>query len=109
MYKKIIIICIVFLPMFYSLVIGYPIISTNDFYRRSKSNTSLQFSKRCYKIGDLSEYIRCVVKSEKLQGLRFFSTVSTELSKMNPGFHVAFFTFLTLQIVTSILVIFFFL
>ncbi len=105
MFKKIVIIILVLSPLLFSIIVGYPIVTRSEYQNRFKNNSALQYSRRCYAIGDLPGYITCLKKSERLNGVNLIKIIYVELSKMNFGFELIFFSFLFLQIVLSIMII----
>jgi hypothetical protein len=98
MFKKILLLLIVFIPLLFTIVFGYPVISKKEYSARVKSNPLLNYSKRCYEVNDFTKFIKCSKNSNKIRGIQLIQTINYEVLNMNNIFRGLFLLIFILQI-----------
>lgn len=98
MFKKILLLLLIITPLLFVFFVGYPILTPKQMQQRSKQNIELQPSRRCYAIYDLNSYIRCLINDPRLNGIKLFKIVYTEISMMYPGLQLLVSVVFLLQI-----------
>lgn len=88
-WKKIIIFLIIVSPLLYILFVGYPI---------KKSAPLPGQSARCFKVGELKEFIECYREGGRINGALLLKDVSNKVSSFMPGGGILIFFFLCFQI-----------
>jgi len=84
-WKKILFLLVITSPLLYVLFIGYPI---------KKSSPLPSQSARCFKVGELKEFVECYREGGRLSGIIFMKDVSNKVSSFMPGGGVFFFLLL---------------
>lgn len=88
-WKKIIVSLIIIGPLLYIFFIGYPI---------KKSAPLPGQSARCFKVGELKEFVECYREGKRLNGFLFMKDLSGRVSSFLPYGGMLFFFFLFTQI-----------
>lgn len=88
-WKKIIVFLIIISPFLYILFIGYPIKKTVPLPGQSS---------RCFKVGELKEFVDCYREGRQLGGIFFMKDISNRVSSFMPGGGLLFFLFLFIHV-----------
>lgn len=88
-WKKIIIFLIIISPLLYILFIGYPIKKTAPIPGQSA---------RCFKVGELKEFVKCYREGKRLNGISFMKDVSSRVTSFLPAGGLLFFFFLCVHV-----------
>jgi hypothetical protein len=104
MFKKILLVFIVLSPLWYSLLIGFPVVSEKDYHIRVKSSPYI-VSRRCFGVGDFNQFITCFPQSAKLNGVDFITTVTSKTNQISPLFTIGLCICFMLFILLSIIII----
>jgi len=88
-WKRTIIFCIIISPLLYIFFIGYPI---------RKIAPSPGRSARCFKVGELREFVECYREGVRFNGLVMMKDVQNKASSFNPFGGELFFIALCIQI-----------
>src|SRR5436190_19042371 len=105
MFKKIILLLIVLSPLWYSLLIGYPVVSAKNYQMRIKT-TPYTISRRCFGVGDFNQFVYCSSHAERSLGRNFITTIIDKSNQIFPLFTLVLSTSLFMFILLSILIIF---
>lgn len=84
MFKKLIIVVIVLSPVWFSLLVGYPVVSDEVYGKKVAERPGISISRRCSAVGDFREYRMCFPVSEKLQGISLISEVRRTMGDISP-------------------------
>jgi len=84
--NKIILIILIVSPLLFVFFTGYPI----QTYRETQKNGVI-LSKRCFKVGELKQFIRCFQSGKRISGIHLVTDLQTKLSSLFPFFDVVFF------------------
>jgi hypothetical protein len=104
MFRKILIILLVLSPLFYTLFIGYPVVSQKEYQERQIAKPGMVISKRCFAVGDFREFRNCFSDHEKIKGISYFAEVLEDMDRISPLFTFIFIVGLTLFIYISIFI-----
>ncbi len=85
MFKKIIIFLLCISPLLFVFSTGYPIQKPGLKHRSEFVQT-----RRCFKVGELNQFVNCYFTNPKLQGAPLIHTVLQNLHALYPGFEVVF-------------------
>jgi len=96
--KKIIIFFLLIFPFLFILFFGYPIKENSKFEILNPKKLNLNYSRRCFKVGEFKQFINCFKNHPTLNSRQLISTLNNETASLFPGFNILFFTALTLQI-----------
>ena len=102
MFKKIILVILIFSPLWHSLFIGYPVISDKEYYLKEKEYPNISISKRCFAVGDFKEFTNCFTHSERIKGTELANSVIEKIDQISPLLTVILFVSLTIFISVSI-------
>lgn len=105
MYKKILIILLVFSPLIYTIFIGYPVLPQKDYELKKLSNPGISVSKRCFQVGDENTFINCFKSSEKIKNLNVFSETNNKLKKISSIFSLVFTLSLVIFLIAALVLI----
>lgn len=105
MFKKIIVLILIFSPLWYSLFVGYPIISEEQHAIKQKERPEISVSKRCFAVGDFRQFTDCFGISEKLHGVAFVDEVSQKINHISPIFTFLLVISLGIFIIVSIILL----
>lgn len=105
MFRKILLVLIVLSPLWYTLFIGYPVVSEKEYEERQVAKPGVVISKRCFSVGDFREFRNCFANHERLKGIPFFTEVLVDIDSISPVFTFLFIAGLALFIYLSILIL----
>lgn len=103
MFKKIILLALIFSPLWYSLFIGYPVISDEQFAVRVREQPGVSLSKRCFGVGDFRQFTECFATSERISGIGLFNEIAQKTNQISPFITFLVFSSLTAFVITSII------
>lgn len=104
MFKKTLLLLVVLIPIIYIYFVGYPIISDQEYAKRN-NNVNVNYSKRCYQVNDLNQYLRCLKTSDRLKGNELLNVVNKEISSLNSVYSIIFFSAFVIQIICLSIII----
>jgi hypothetical protein len=84
--KRIFFIMLLISPFLLAFFLGYPIKNNKE---RSINNVS--YSQRCFKTGELKQYIDCFKKNDKLRGIELLGDINKKINSLHIGFNYLFF------------------
>lgn len=105
MFRKIILAILVLSPLWYSLFIGYPIISDEEHRAKQKERPGISISKRCFGVGDFKEFRKCLSESEEIKGMDLANEVSGKINQISEVFTFILIIGLTIFIIAAIILI----
>lgn len=97
--KKILLFLICVSPLIAAVVFGYPV-ST----KQEKLVDGFMYTKRCFKVGELPQFIRCYSPQKAVKGLYLLSDLQRKTSSLFPFFDVLFFASLAVISVLILLI-----
>lgn len=103
MFKKLILLIIIFSPFWYSLFIGYPVISDTQHTLKKQERPGISISKRCFAVGEFKQFIECFKTSKKLSGITLFDEITKKTNHIFPFITVIIFSSLTVFVITSMI------
>lgn len=82
------------------ITIGYPV-------NTHKETVSQGFvlTKRCFKVGELGEYLSCLRSQDRIAGARLLSDLNIKLYSLFPLFNIMFFIAFGMSIVFCLLIL----
>ncbi len=105
MFRKIVIILLILVPLLYTLCIGYPIVSQQEIEQRRIAKPGTVISQRCFSVGDFKEFRNCFADHERINGISYFVEVLDDLDAVSPIFAFLFVVCLALFVYLSILIV----
>ena len=93
MYKKIALLVCCLAPLLFVFFVGYPVKP----FRETKRD-GFVLSKRCFKVGELSQFVECFSSGKALSHNRLISHLGDRLDSLFPKFNMIFFSSLILLV-----------
>lgn len=107
MFRKSILLILILSPLWYSLLIGYPVLSDDAFNLKEKKYPNISVSRRCFDVGDFSQFTYCLSHSERVNGIKLINSVIERINKVSPFatliIIVSFMIFVTASLILIIL------
>lgn len=85
MFKKIVLIIVIISPLLFTFFLGYPV----QTYKTTQEK-GIILSKRCFKVGELKQFIHCFQSGKRIAGKELMTDVQSKLSSLFPLFSVMF-------------------
>lgn len=93
MYRRILITIVLISPLLI-VFIGFPVIP------QDKTEGNFALSKRCFVVGQLTQFLSCYVTNERISGLTLLLQIHASLESIHTGLGIAAFLFVSLQLIT---------
>jgi hypothetical protein len=106
MYKKILLILLVFSPLIFSVFVGYPILSEKQLeFRKNQARENIAVSKRCSEVGDFITFIHCFRNERKIKALGLFNEVNEKVNRIDPLFSALLILSFIIFVICGVLIL----